>query len=334
MLFYPSHDIALANGLRHFNPPAMARHLQEDLAYLAHIWNRPYRLGETATPIPWGWDYDTRQYIQKEYRIKPSLLPTDEDLALLRHLSSRQTTITINERLAQALPELQVSIPRLLTTEEALTQYITRHDQEGKRFVLKTPWSSSGRGLTVSHTTDHEGQLRPTRRDTMTAHALSTLRRMGGIMAEEWVTDKAQDFAMLFQALGHRVGFIGYSLFDNDESLGGVTYRQGYLLGNEQIVERLGVDHSLLNKVASHLEQVLTDLLRPLLGKPWPVGYLGVDMMTTRHGTVVPCVELNLRTTMGVVCRLWHDEHQQDGVFRISEMQDDGHFHAEFLTAK
>lgn len=328
-LFYPSHDIALANGVRHFNPPAAALRLQEDLASLSQIWNRPYEAGEVPFPQPWGWDWDTRQYLHQAYKVKLSQLPTDEDLSLIRQLSSRQTTIQLLEQLGDT-----VHLPVYLQSIEAVEAFIDQHEQEGKPFVLKTPWSSSGRGLTRSGVP----------RATILKHAQATIQRMGGIMGEEWIDNKIQDFAMLFFVSDHDVRFLGYSLFDND----GATYRQGYLMSNERIIEKLKTGPEILNTVSAKYVQILTNLFTPFFGKPWQLGYVGIDMFTYRSNPsnssitsnptlpspliLSPCVEMNLRCTMGVVCRLWYDEHQQEGIFRISPMTDNGHFKAEFIT--
>lgn len=328
-LFYPSHDIALANGVRHFNPPAAALRLQEDLASLSQIWNRPYEAGEVAFPQPWGWDWDTRQYLHQAYKVKLSQLPTDEDLSLIRQLSSRQTTIQLLEQLGDT-----VHLPVYLQSIEAVEAFIDQHEQEGKPFVLKTPWSSSGRGLTRSGVP----------RATILKHAQATIQRMGGIMGEEWIDNKIQDFAMLFFVSDHDVRFLGYSLFDND----GATYRQGYLMSNERIIEKLNTGPEILNTVSAKYVQILTNLFTPFFGKPWQLGYVGIDMFTYRSNPsnssitsnptlpspliLSPCVEMNLRCTMGVVCRLWYDEHQQEGIFRISPMTDNGRFKAEFIT--
>jgi hypothetical protein len=37
---------------------------------------------------------------------------------------------------------------------------------------------------------------------------------------------------------------------------------------------------------------------------------------------------------MGIVCRLWYDQHQTEGVFRISQMLSNRHFKAEFLPTE
>lgn len=336
-LFYPSHDIALSNGVRHFNPPAAAMRLQEDLASLSEIWNQPFLLGEQSIPLPWGWDYDTRKYIHDAYGIKMAQLPKDQELEMIRHLSSRRTSITVLEHLETHAGPFSVTLPLWIDSEAMLFDYIRQQNNEGRRFVLKTPWSSSGRGLLLSHNRSREGTLNPANPEVLMKQAQGTIRKMGGIIAESWIEGKEQDFAMLFYASANAVRFIGYSLFDNDNSTGGTTYRQGYLLSNELIEQRLGVAPKQLHQIARTLEDCLTLLTAPLLNHPWQLGYMGIDMMTYRHGdelSIHPCIELNMRCTMGVVCRLWYDQHQTEGTFSISPMMSDGHFKAEFTTER
>ena len=353
-LFYPSHDIALAHGVKHFNPPAAALRLQEDLAYLHEIWNQPFLKGESNIPIPWGWDWDTRNYIHLKYGIKMPMLPSDEELEQIRQLSSRRSSITCFEQLreklfakmqdskkqAEMMKSIGGSLPQYIDTEEKLWKFITEHDAAGKPFVLKTPWSSSGRGLHVSITKTKSGLSVNNSRTIMMRQALGTINKMGGIMGEEWITDKVQDFAMLFFASNKDVRFIGYSLFDNDSNSVGTTYRQGHLLSNDKIIERLSIRKDTLSQIAKAYEDILSEMLHPFFGKSWQLGYLGIDMMTYHERVnndselllkVHPCIELNLRCTMGVVCRLWYDLHQTKGIFRISPMQYNRHFKAEFL---
>lgn len=321
MLFYPSHDIALSNGVKHFNPPAAALRLQEDLASLADIWNEG-RQASGLMPLPWGWDWDTRRSLQKDFGIKPESLPSDDELETIRQLSNRRVTIDI----LSDLSEPGIEIPQYIDDEKIIRQFIDQHDCDGIPFALKTPWSSSGRGLTRSRVTPREVMMR---------HGAATIRRMGGIMGERWY-DKRQDFAMLFY-IGHdEVRHIGYSLFDNDEA---GTYRAGYLMSNEAIVGHICrsskvVTSGKLEDLAHRLTTILTRLMAPLMHQPWEVGYAGIDMMTfDADGKLHPCIELNLRCTMGVVARLYHDRHMRPdevGQFLISPLGEDGHFHAEF----
>jgi len=349
-LFYPSHDIALAHGVKHFNPPVAALRLQEDLAYLYEIWNQPFLNGDESIPIPWGWDLDTRDYIHRRYGIKLSQLPTNEELEKIRQISSRRTTIDLLDKLKEKSKEwnddtismFDATQPQYLDSEDKLWRFITEHDAAGKAFVLKTPWSSSGRGLHVSKTKTPDGLVVDNSRTIMMQQAMGTIRRMDGIMGEDWIENKVQDFAMLFYASDKAVGFIGYSLFDNDNTSVGTTYRQGYLTSNESIVEKLGIPNNNLCLIATAFEEILTEMLKPFLGKTWHLGYLGIDMMTYYNDLDVekkllkvhPCIELNLRCTMGIVCRLWYDQNQVEGVFRITPMLHNGHFKADFLPTE
>lgn len=316
MLFYPSHDIALGNGVKHFNPPAAARQLQEDLAWLADIWNDP----SSPVPLPWGWDWDTRQYLHRTLGIGLKQLPTDDQLEALRQLSNRRTVIGILQSLDYAGP-----LPVYLTSADEVAHYMTKRQEAGQSFVLKSPWSSSGRGLVRSSLPEATVRMR----------AQAVIRKMGGIMGEVWL-QKKQDFAMLFRVGREEVSFVGYSLFETDDK---GTYRQGLLLSDEAIEAALtapgnGVTMADLHTLRDRLLPVLTRLFAPFFALPWQVGYIGLDMMITTQG-IMPCVEMNVRCTMGVVARLYFNRHMQPsdrGRFVISQMDHGtGHFEARFV---
>lgn len=310
MLFYPSHDIALANGVKHFNPPAAALRLQEDLASLSDIWNQ-----ELAHPQPWGWDWDTRHYIHKQLGIKLSELPSDEDLQLIRQLSSRAQTIPLLKAIGY-----QGELPLCIDSEESLSHFLNALDGQ-KKYVLKSPWSSSGRGLIRTD----QGTM-----ENVFKRSSSVIRKMGCIVAEPWLENKVRDFAMLFHVGREEVRFLGYSLFENDDN---GTYRFGYLLSNADMESRL--DRPSLTDIRQQLLSYLTTLFTPLMGHSWQLGYVGIDMMTldSELTPVMPCVEMNLRATMGTVCRIYFDSHMQEGQegrFTISPLMPDGHFHYNF----
>ncbi len=316
MLFYPSHDIALGNGVKHFNPPAAARQLQEDLAWLADIWNDP----TSPVPLPWGWDWDTRHYLHRQLGIGLKQLPTDEQLEALRQLSNRRTVIGILQALDYAGP-----LPVYLTTDDEVARYMAERQEAGENFVLKSPWSSSGRGLVRSSLPEA----------TVRERARAVIRKMGGIMGEVWL-QKKQDFAMLFRVGHEEVSFAGYSLFETDDK---GTYRQGLLLSDQAIEAALtapgnGLTTADLHTLRDRLLTILNRLFAPFFTQPWQVGYIGLDMMVTPQG-IMPCVEMNVRCTMGVVSRLYFDHHMQPsdrGRFVISQMNhDNGHFEARFI---
>ena len=324
-LFFPSHDIALGNGVKHFNPPKAAQMLQDDLAWLEQIFAE-------ERPQPWGWNWDTREHLARHYHINRAALPSDQQLEQLRQLSNRRTIVDLLNYL-----HYEGVMPQYLDSEEALARYVDEADASRQEFVLKTPWSSSGRGLIRSSVVP---------RSILLQRANATIHKMGGIMGEYWL-NKEQDFALLFYVGTNEIKFLGYSLFEN-ESNG--TYRQGYLLSNEAIEERLtsskinpeGCSHqshlslSTLINLREQISEFLTNTFEPFFCLLWEVGYLGIDMMTLKDSPLAwACCEMNLRCTMGIVARLWADKHlnnKEEGRFTISPMGKDGHFEAHFLV--
>ena len=257
LLFFPAHDIALGHGVRHYTPAARIQRLQADLAWLQEVWNNP-AVQPDPMPLPWGWNWDTREYMARTMHIGRENLPTDGQLEALRQLSHRRTSIRLLEALG-----FSGQMPEYLDSAEKLSDFIARMDAIGQEFVLKSPWSSSGRGLMRSEAMSREVLIR---------QALATITTMGGIMGEAWFA-KEMDFAMLFRVGHSDVHFLGYSLFENAENC---TYRTGYLLSNQAIVEKIGEPE--LASLSERLREALANVFRPFFGLPWQVGYIGVTL--------------------------------------------------------
>lgn len=299
-MFFPAHDLSLAAGVKPYTPPAIAIRLQADLAVLSSWWQP---IPAAPIPVPWGWNYETRRMLSQS-GVSEDFLPSQEALATLRELSHRQTTIFIIQSLkdsasAKALPDFSpVAVPRLLSSPAALEAAVA---SASAPFLLKAPWSSSGRGLCWSRTTAPDVLLRRGR---------AVIRSMGGVMMEPEYT-KVQDFAILFFVGQEAVRFVGYSLFDTDAA--GV-YRSGAMMSNEAIEQRLSpwIPAAALQRLARCFSSdLLPVLFHPLMRLTWPLGYVGVDMMICRavDGGIFlhPAVEMNVRCTMGVVARCIHD---------------------------
>jgi hypothetical protein len=310
-LFDPAHDLALAKGVRHFTPPMAARRLATDLAALAPLWQPDE---ETETPLPWGWNYNTCKALATA-GVAPQRLPSQSELETLRRLSSRTTVIDLMRKLrTSGLPDIvsgAPELPRAVESVEALTELV--ETQQG-HFLLKAPWSSSGRGLSWSRVMPKAALLR---------RGAAIIREMGCVLWEPELA-KVQDFAMLFYADQREVHRVGYSMFETD-AMG--TYRHGLVASNEEMERRLGqwVPPTALRVLgAAYAERLLPDLLAPLEGRNWPLGYVGVDMMvySTAEGTlrVQPCVEVNLRCTMGVVARRIYDRWVSPGAVGTYEI--------------
>ncbi len=172
------------------------------------------------------------------------------------------------------------------------------------RAVLKAPWSSSGRGVRFVTKTDSalEGWLR------------GVLARQGSVMVEPYY-NKVKDFGMEFEALADgSIKYCGLSLFHTANG----AYTGNIIATEQKKREMMGryLPAALIDQVREcichHLEDMLQDRYQ---------GPLGVDMMVIGAGDgflLHPCVEINLRRTMGhAALALSPDDDDLVGVMRI-----------------
>lgn len=322
-LFAPENDMALAFGGKYYTPTPAAQGIARDLSLLplwyAHgcntwVWaqqcvEKPMQdildaLGITTQATlrpphdtthchPWGWSaYITDRLIRNG--ISPQIVPNGQQIETIRTLSGRATTRTILQELHTLLPHYQLPpLPQILRTDTDVERYVTSQPTS----MLKAPWSSSGRGVWQVN-----GAY-----DTATARSASgIIRKQGYIMGEEW-KDKVCDLAMEFYSDGTTVQFAGYSLFTTDQR---GAYQGNMLASNDKIEQMLSqyIATATLHEVRDALCSITTSLIAPHYR-----GYLGIDMIVYRHtdGTLLlhPCIELNLRMSMGMVARTIADRY-------------------------
>lgn len=323
-IFNPEHDIALAANLSNFTAPHAGRQLRSDLGFLPALWaesgdavlvddpgraeqrykrlvqslNRQMgrrfhaadvafvglkqlnKIGQIDAVNPWGWNVAQKAQLKRS-GVAEELLPTDAQLAEIRELSHRRTS-------ARLLPLLQqegtVGEAYECFTEEDVTTLLGRYD----RMVLKAPWSSSGRGL------------RFVTLDVFTPQVKGWLRHLleaqGSVMAEPFY-DKEKDFGMEFFATETgEIRYEGLSLFhtSNGAYTGNILATES--LKREMISRYLSLD--LLDTVKEKVKQELKTVFKDKY-----VGPFGIDMMIVKGEKfgLHPCVEINLRRTMGHV---------------------------------
>ena len=269
---------------------------------------------------PWGWDPALRSRLRR-LGIADSLLPDDGQLQQVRQLSHRRTSARLlgmllaDSTLRPHFPtgegwgiigEVPAECATIDEVETALARY--------GRAVLKAPWSSSGRGLRfigtgVSLQSDKvlHGWLR------------GLLSRQGSVMAEPYY-NKVKDFGMEFEAgADGRVAYCGLSLFHTAN--GAYT---GNIVATEQAKREMISRYlplELLDAVKERICQHLTAVLQGRYRGP-----LGVDMMVCANPAspdngflLHPCVEINLRRTMGhVALALTPADDDLMGVMRIN----------------
>ena len=241
-------------------------------------------------PMPWGWSYDTcRQFAKIGAEI-----PVTEWIERHRQLSHRRLTAKIMDRLSGVLP---FPIPEVPVEAESVEAVRSKFIGWNGRIFVKAPWSSSGRGVVyVDRWTD-----------TAAARIRNIIRHQGSVMCEPAV-DKRRDFAMEFHSDGRHVKWVAYSLFFNEH---GASYAGNILAPDQELESMLiadGADKEHLESVKNALIDIFDEMIAP-----YYVGYFGVDMMIASDGMIVPCVEVNLRMTMGVVAALWRDRYMSEG---------------------
>ena len=323
-LFDPENDLALGLGCRNYTPPPHAAALHRAGSLFPMWWAEegdrilaPESLKESATLLrekfglngepgysvevtefqPWGWSLDAkRQFLtamqQSGNSRHEELHPTDSKIERLRELSHRRSSIKI-------LSELDMDIALPVEATDADTVITLEREYPG--CFIKSPWSSSGRGVFNASSLDEE---------TLRKRAEGIINRQGSVMVERGL-NKSMDFATLFHSSEGRVTFQGLSLF--------TALQRGMYTGNivssqdkiaEILSKHLNIDS--LHLIILKLEKILTELI----GKDY-TGWAGVDMMThisDGKEMIMPCVELNLRMTMGVAAMKIYEKLTPNGI--------------------
>ena len=345
-VFNPEHDLVLAWEKRggRLTPPRAARLLRHDLGFLPAFmaenddWvmvDDVEAAQQAATPFseylpdvrwvspdeisrmpekerhllrccPWGWDEDVRTQLIR-IGMNESLMPTAEDLVKIRSLSHRASTIGLLDEMVkvhrQTIGERR-SVDSLDDAKALMRQW--------HKVVVKAPWSSSGRGVRfIEHalTASEEGFIR------------HVLEQQKSVVVEPYY-DCVLNFALEFSLReNHTVAFDGISVFNNT----GAAYT-GNLLAPEHVKRAMleeHIGHQTLLDITSHIVQWLDVQTKKNnqqndCGDRLFSGPVGVDMMLVRTSGgmyVHPCVEVNLRCTMGHIAL--HVERRTQGKYRL-----------------
>ena len=328
-LFNPEHDLALAHGAHNYTAPPFARQLRYDLrlltawlapagAYVAvpddapidedRRWLQRHHLDVTPIPIgqiadlsacrihPWGWNAALR-YQLLQVGVSPHNLPTDEQLDWIRRLSHRRMTIAVHETLGECFSPHPVE----LCDGDTVLEFAKTHPG----CYLKMPWSGSGKG--IYRVIDPQGDSHVHR------WIDGALRRQGSLLCEIGL-DRIQDFALECECRDGKTALTGYSVFDSD-------FHSQFGTGRVARMEEL---HQFLLNQYPDFDEVVEKVLNALdrIIASHYTGPLGIDMMLYRDEkdaiALNPCVEINLRMTMGMVTAAMGTRHGLRGNFSIT----------------
>lgn len=229
---------------------------------------------------PWGWNHTLRRRLVAA-GVDESMLKSEEEIDRLRDLSHRRTGIKVQHFLQSLITDFTVPVAIEAFSVEDVMEFVTQNPDA----FLKLPWSSSGRG--VIRAADFPViKLRE--------WAGGGIKRQGSVMCEKGF-HRNLDFASEWLCRNGDVVFLGLSIFrtsDDGRYLGNIIAPQQEL--NAILKEQVPIWSERIIK-AQRL--ALKEIVAPYYDGP-----VGIDMLSATDGSLHPCVELNLRQTMGAAC--------------------------------
>lgn len=325
--FNPGHETAVLLGSPNYTPPRNVRVMTKDLSFLPAWYAQPGDLvlldsplpdgfrqefpeglfpkvipavdhasvgalpaGEPILAAPWGISPQSLHKIRTFRQATGLPIMVPEWDPHLKELTGRQTAALVLDRLRQALPDDTLpATPRFFSDIESLENSLAQTTEEAP-FLLKAPYSSSGRGLLWLA----GRRLTPKEREW----AQGAIAKQGAISLEKGL-DKILDFAFEYQADGKgNCRFEGFSIFGTEER---GNYTGNRLERQERLRARLlrFVSEAELERTREALGAILANLFGSHEGN------IGVDMLIYRteekRYRLHPCVEINTRQTMGRV---------------------------------
>lgn len=321
-VFNPDHETAMAAGKIPFTAPHAARQLRHDLGFVAALWAdsddivivddkeaakeafsrlhvsaccpvfvEPDQLRHIHADIhidevcPWGWNKVLKHQLLRWGLSENISLPDDDMLDRWREMSGRAWAAeNILSPLVASCSRTVGKATMVTSPEKAL------EEEDGlTAWVLKSPWSCSGRGVRYVKSGEADQHLR--------GWIANVLSKQGYIMREP-LYNKVLDLAVEFEAYKGRVEYQGLSLFETKNG----AYTGNIIAPEERKKEMLSnyIDMDIVEGALRDIALLAQDKISPLYTGPF-----GIDMMVVRNNhdehVLHPCVELNLRRTMGHV---------------------------------
>lgn len=322
-IFNPEHDSALALESGIYTPKPQIQQFAKDLSTLP-LW---YSDEEDRVIVS---QLDDQAWINSVNNIIPNLKDRIASTDDYKHFNAEKrlmpwgidntvckltnTTQIDGEDVAEVVNRTKIFSSRE-QTQDALTRlkenglfdgFVSRKvdsieelrktNQEFGRIVVKAPWSSSGRGvLFIDNLDDKEAR-----------RIEKIIESQGFVMAESFF-EKEIDFALEFENTDGKWHFAGYSLFSTDEH---GAYKQNVLASDEFLKAEIckHADAEKLDKIVEFYCGYFQERDKELRGNK----IIGVDMMAG-NGRIHPCVEINVRHTMGIVARRLYDKYIEPG---------------------
>lgn len=261
---------------------------------------------------PWGWN-KTLIHKLRQYGVPDNSLPKPSYIDIIRKLSHRANSIKILEQIKKFALEIESDEERniLLKTFYKIESPIEISDvdcihnflEEYGNLYLKAPWSSSGRGVMFTKELTLE---------QISQWTHGVIRKQGSAIVEKAYKRKA-DFASEWVLIKGNPHFLGFSTFETSPR---GKFKANKFGSPEQLARmpleliKLNTDFSdfeanlIISKILEAQVFVLKEIFSNYFQTSDNILYLGIDMLIGEDNVVNPCVEINLRLTMGHVALL------------------------------
>lgn len=317
-IFNPEHEMALAADCAKITLPHNIQEFRMNMGFLPALWAEdgdcvlvddvPYAIKAltlTGLPhkdvlfltdsevgslafravCPWGWDKAVRKRLIQD-NISLNLLPYERELLDMRSLANRRMSTMVLANVRKGIEDATCGESFYVTNVSEVERLASAYG----RIIVKSPWSSSGRGVRYVDT-----ELGA----NVSAWIKKVIRMQGGVMVEPHYA-RVMDFAMEFTAVKKGcVEYNGLSLFTTEHG----AYTGNIITTEEEKFRMLSryIPQDMFNTVRARLAVSLDEMIKGRYRGP-----LGVDMMVVANPVmesflIHPCVEINLRRTMGHV---------------------------------
>ena len=362
-IFNSTCEMEVANGSRTYDPKARFIEFSNELSFLPIVFSKSNDIiisdripsaefikTINKTPLevpifskindittdslylkPWGWSPLMHQILLK---LKPFCSDDFKNSPIWewnkeqKNLYSRATALNILKDI------LNTENKNLISPHEVPIICKTLYEVEeivklGKKLILKSPWSSSGRG---------QQTVPPDQLSQTTKQWLKGILRTQGFVMVELFKEKVLDTSLHFEFTDTDIIFHGINAFKTDE--------KGQYIGNYINPQ----NHSEITKYLSVLEneitennfiEIITKALQRSIFPNYYRGVIGIDALIykTEDGKfkINPCMEINCRHTMGTVAMAIekHTDKNSKGMFFVSKNENNKlyNFHLEQLLS-
>ncbi|MCC8144710.1 MAG: hypothetical protein LIO97_13225 [Tannerellaceae bacterium] len=262
---------------------------------------------------PWGISPHSLQVFRKLKKEKGLPLTIPEWKTEYYEMTGRYTGHKVIAALCNSVPEIEATLtPWVCKDLTAVKHYMA---QLAPPYVIKTPFSSSGRGILWITSAELSGKD--------ITWIVGAINRQGAVSIEQGL-NKVVDFAMEFYSDGKgNIIYKGLSVFSTGER---GAYSSNILMSQDHLYKHpeTYIQRDKLNRI---VEELIVQL-QVFYGNRY-AGYLGVDMMIYEKGEYYlhPCVEINMRYTMGLVAIQVFDKliaQHSKGMYQVAYFKEKG----------